>query len=67
MPLQFMLTAEAVARLHNGARQGIDNPLLTSPVGQIVGRMNAIRPAADIVADMVAECQATLAKMGALS
>ena len=67
MPLQFMLTAEAVARLHHSARAGIDNPLLTSPVGQIVGRMNEIRPAADIVAEMVAECQATLARLGGLS
>ena len=66
MPLQFMLTAEAVARLHLGAREGIDNPLLTSPVGQIVGRMNAIRPAADVVADMVSECEATLARLHGL-
>ena len=66
MPLQFMLTAEAVARLHHSAHQGVDNPLLTSPVGQIVGRMNEIRPAAEIVAEMVAECEATLARLGKL-
>jgi NAD(P)H-dependent flavin oxidoreductase YrpB (nitropropane dioxygenase family) len=66
MPLQFMLTAEAVARLHHGARQGIDSPLLTSPVGQIVGRMNAIRPASEIVAELVAECEATLSRLGKL-
>ncbi|MFT5684998.1 MAG: NAD(P)H-dependent flavin oxidoreductase YrpB (nitropropane dioxygenase family) [Myxococcota bacterium] len=66
MPLQFMLTAEAVARLHHSARQGIDSPLLTSPVGQIVGRMNAIRPAAEVVAEMVAECEETLSRLGKL-
>ena len=48
-------------------RLGMTIPLLTSPVGQIVGRMNAVRPAADIVADLVAECRQTLAKLGALS
>lgn len=59
MPLQFMLTAEAVARIHRHAEDtGEAIPLLTSPVGQTVGRMNAIRPAADVIAQMVGELEA---------
>jgi len=61
MPLQFMLTAEAVARIHHHADQGNDNPLLTSPVGQIVGRMNAIRPAREVADELISGCAATLA------
>ena len=56
MPLQFMLTAEAVARIHRHAEATGDGiPLLTAPVGQTVGRMNTIRPAAEVIADLVRE------------
>jgi NAD(P)H-dependent flavin oxidoreductase YrpB (nitropropane dioxygenase family) len=49
MPLQFMLTAEAQARI---GRSG--NPALAgSPVGQIVGRMNSVRSTRDVVFDLV--------------
>jgi len=33
-------------------------------VGQIVGRMNAVRPAAEIVEDIASELQRTLAALG---
>jgi NAD(P)H-dependent flavin oxidoreductase YrpB (nitropropane dioxygenase family) len=49
MPLQFMLTAEAYQRI---ARSD-DPELAGSPVGQIVGRMNRVRPARDVVFDLV--------------
>lgn len=66
MPLQFMLTAEAVTRIHQAA----DNPnsraseLLGSAVGQIVGRMNVERPAGEIVRDMVAEAERVVRRLG---
>lgn len=49
MPLQNVLVAEAHQRM--SASQ--DPATVAMPVGQIVGRMNAIRPAADIVAELV--------------
>jgi NAD(P)H-dependent flavin oxidoreductase YrpB (nitropropane dioxygenase family) len=52
MPLQFLLTAEAVARIHRHARNGGGDTLVTSPVGQIVGSMNDVRPVAEVLRDM---------------
>lgn len=49
MPLQNVLVAEAHARM----RQSHDSTAVAMPVGQIVGRMNEIRPAAEIVAELV--------------
>jgi NAD(P)H-dependent flavin oxidoreductase YrpB (nitropropane dioxygenase family) len=66
MPLQFMLTAEAVARLYHAAERGLDNPLLTSPVGQIVGAMNEVRTTAEVMADLVAGCDAAIRRLNAL-
>ncbi len=51
MPMQGMLVAAAEARI----RHHQSEPLLGVPVGQIVGRMNEIRPVADIVASLVSE------------
>jgi NAD(P)H-dependent flavin oxidoreductase YrpB (nitropropane dioxygenase family) len=59
MPLQFMLTAEAVYRIYRS-----ENPdLMGMPVGQIVGRMNEVRPVATVIADMVRECEETIASL----
>ena len=41
MPLQFMITGEAVARGHRYADKAKD--VLFNPVGQIVGQMNAVQ------------------------
>jgi NAD(P)H-dependent flavin oxidoreductase YrpB (nitropropane dioxygenase family) len=51
MPLQYMATAEAQRRI---ARSGI-RELVGIPVGQIVGAMDAVRPARDVIFDMVSE------------
>jgi NAD(P)H-dependent flavin oxidoreductase YrpB (nitropropane dioxygenase family) len=53
MPLQFMVTAEAVSRGHHYAAKA--QPVGFNPVGQIVGRMNEIRPARRVIEDMVQE------------
>ncbi|MGE0387832.1 MAG: NAD(P)H-dependent flavin oxidoreductase [Gammaproteobacteria bacterium] len=60
MPTQHLLTADAEERIHRHGRAD----LTTIPVGQNVGRMQAVRPAADIVAGMMAECRAVLGELG---
>jgi NAD(P)H-dependent flavin oxidoreductase YrpB (nitropropane dioxygenase family) len=49
MPLQNVLVAEA----HQRMSQSHDPTAVAMPVGQIVGRMNEIRPAAQIMAELV--------------
>lgn len=51
MPLQFMVTAEAVNRGHHYASKA--QPVGFNPVGQVVGRMNEIRPTRRVIEDMV--------------
>lgn len=57
MPLQFMVTAEATHRIHRYAHveDARAKELVGSPVGQIVGKMNAVRPVRDVIYDMVQE------------
>lgn len=50
MPLQNVLVSEAHQRMSRSS----DPTAVAMPVGQIVGRMNEIRPAADIIAELVA-------------
>ncbi len=50
MPLQNILVSEA----HQRMSQSHDPSVVAMPVGQIVGRMNEIRPAAEIIAELVA-------------
>src|SRR5438094_2768388 len=66
MPLQFMLTVEAVSRIHryahvesSGAKE-----LVGTPIGQIVGRMKDVRPVREVIYDMVEECVDALGRMG---
>lgn len=68
MPLQFMLTAEAVARVYRHAAEAedVDHPLLTSPVGQVVGRMNEVEPAGQIMARLDRELRESLARLRSL-
>ncbi|GAB3218536.1 nitronate monooxygenase family protein [Mycolicibacterium hippocampi] len=50
MPLQNILVSEAHQRMSDST----DPTAVAMPVGQIVGRMNEIRPVADIIAELVA-------------
>jgi NAD(P)H-dependent flavin oxidoreductase YrpB (nitropropane dioxygenase family) len=62
IPLMWMVQAEAVERIyhhHNEALAG-------SPVGQIVGRMNEVKPTAQVMREITDECRAVLARMGGL-
>src|SRR5439155_16485882 len=53
MPLQNLLVSEAHRRLmHSG-----EPDLVPMPVGQIVGRMNEVRPVAEVIASLVRETE----------
>jgi NAD(P)H-dependent flavin oxidoreductase YrpB (nitropropane dioxygenase family) len=53
MPLQFMVTANAVSRTSRYANKAQD--VAFNPVGQVVGQMDEIRPVRDVVFRMVEE------------
>ena len=62
MPLQNVLVGEAHQRL---MRAG-DPTVVPMPVGQIVGRMNEVRPVAAVMAELVAGLDETLKRLGRL-
>jgi NAD(P)H-dependent flavin oxidoreductase YrpB (nitropropane dioxygenase family) len=53
MPLQFMVTAEAVSRTHRYADKARN--VAFNPVGQIVGEVKAVEPVRDVIMRMVEE------------
>jgi NAD(P)H-dependent flavin oxidoreductase YrpB (nitropropane dioxygenase family) len=53
MPLQFMVTADAVSRTHRYAAKA--QSVAFNPVGQIVGQMNEVRPVREVVYKLVEE------------
>jgi NAD(P)H-dependent flavin oxidoreductase YrpB (nitropropane dioxygenase family) len=59
MPLQFMATQEARARIARSSRRD----LFGMPVGQIVGSMKQVRTARQVVLDMVQEYVDTVERM----
>ncbi|MFD9697694.1 NAD(P)H-dependent flavin oxidoreductase [Lentzea sp. NPDC059081] len=63
MPLQNLLVSEAHLRI---ARS--DDPSVVSmPVGQVVGRMNEVRPVADVMADLLREYDETVERLTKLA
>jgi NAD(P)H-dependent flavin oxidoreductase YrpB (nitropropane dioxygenase family) len=62
MPLQNLLVSEAHRRLMESG----DPSVVPMPVGQIVGRMNDVRPVADVMATLVAEAGETLKRLAEL-
>src|SRR6202043_1634167 len=68
MPLQFMLTADATARIHRfaGKPGSRANELLGTAIGQIVGRMKAVRSSREVIYDMVEEFVETVERVGDL-
>jgi NAD(P)H-dependent flavin oxidoreductase YrpB (nitropropane dioxygenase family) len=63
MPLQNLLVSEAHLR---NARS--DDPSVVSmPVGQVVGRMNEVRPVADVMADLLREYGETVERLTKLA
>jgi NAD(P)H-dependent flavin oxidoreductase YrpB (nitropropane dioxygenase family) len=65
MPLQYMLTAEAQHRIRRSAERE-SRDLVGMPVGQIVGRMRSIRPAREVIYDMVSEFIETTERLDGL-
>ncbi|GLE55578.1 putative 2-nitropropane dioxygenase [Mycobacteroides chelonae] len=59
MPLQNILVSGA----HERMNRAHDPETVCFPAGQIVGRMNEIRPTAEIVADLVAGFESTVDKL----
>jgi NAD(P)H-dependent flavin oxidoreductase YrpB (nitropropane dioxygenase family) len=68
MPLQFLATAEARQRVRRAAQAGSPTAaeLEITPVGQIVGRMNQLRPARRVVSEMVDEYLDSVERMAQL-
>src|ERR1700733_6587077 len=62
MPLQNLLVADAHQRLMQSARPDV----VPMPVGQIVGRMNEVRPVADVMAELVAGYEQAIARLNDL-
>jgi NAD(P)H-dependent flavin oxidoreductase YrpB (nitropropane dioxygenase family) len=62
MPLQNILVSEAHERIQRSA----DPEVVAMPVGQIVGRLNEVRPVSEVMADLLAELDRTLDRLHAL-
>jgi len=65
MPLQFMVTSDAVARGHRYADKA--KAVMFNPVGQIVGRLNAVRPVKDVMYELVQEYVESVERLQRLS
>ena len=59
MPLQNLLVAGAHQRLMRAGNPDV----IPMPVGQIVGRMNQVRPVADVIAALVTELDEVVARL----
>src|SRR5260221_12858788 len=59
MPLQNLLVSEAHQRLMDSGNPAV----VPMPVGQIVGRMNTIRPVAEVMAALLAEADDALSRL----
>jgi NAD(P)H-dependent flavin oxidoreductase YrpB (nitropropane dioxygenase family) len=59
MPLQNLLVSDAHQRLMRSGQPDV----VPMPAGQIIGRMNEVRPVADVVADLVTETNQALDRL----
>ncbi|MQA07108.1 MAG: nitronate monooxygenase [Pseudonocardiaceae bacterium] len=62
MPLQNLLVSEAHQRIQAAG----DPDVVSMPVGQIVGRLNDVRPVADVMAELLAGFDEALDRLGKL-
>jgi NAD(P)H-dependent flavin oxidoreductase YrpB (nitropropane dioxygenase family) len=63
MPMQFMLISDALRRINRAG----GGDLTTFPVGQIVGTMNHVKPAARVIYEMVEEYIEAMERLGSLT
>ncbi len=68
MPLQFMLNSDAQSRIGHYARSEHSRAreLVGIPVGQIVGRMNEVRPTREVIYELVNEFVDTVRRLEGL-
>ncbi len=59
MPLQNLLVSEA----HQRIARSDDPSVVSMPVGQIVGRMNEVRPVAEVMAALLREFDETVERL----
>lgn len=64
MPMQFMVTSNAVQRGHKYPDQAKD--VQFNPVGQVVGRMHKARPTRDVIFELVSECGESMERLSTL-
>jgi NAD(P)H-dependent flavin oxidoreductase YrpB (nitropropane dioxygenase family) len=62
MPLQNLLVSEAHQRLMRSGQPDV----VPMPVGQIVGRMNTVRPVAEVMSALLSEAEEALTRLGGL-
>ncbi len=62
MPLQNLLVSDAHSRMNSAGNPDV----ISMPVGQIVGSMNTVRPVSEVMADLIAEYEATVERLKAL-
>jgi NAD(P)H-dependent flavin oxidoreductase YrpB (nitropropane dioxygenase family) len=62
MPLQNLLVSEAHQRLMRSGRPDV----VPMPVGQIVGRMNEVRPVAEVIKALLQEVDEALTRLEGL-
>ena len=62
MPLQNLLVSDAHQRLMRSGQPDV----LPMPVGQIVGRMNEVRPVAEVISALMREADETISRLGGL-
>jgi NAD(P)H-dependent flavin oxidoreductase YrpB (nitropropane dioxygenase family) len=62
MPLQNLLVSDAHQRLMRSGQPDV----VPMPAGQIIGRMNEVRPVADVMADLITETDEALDRLGGL-
>ena len=67
MPLQFMLTSDAISRIHYHAETTGETELLSFPVGQIVGRMNEVQPVRNVINKLLSEAKRTQERLDSLA
>jgi hypothetical protein len=69
MPLQMLAIWEAQARIGRAAHleRSRARELVGTPVGQIVGQMNHVRPAREVVYELVNECLDAMQKLGGMA
>lgn len=59
MPLQNLLVSDA----HNRMNMGTDPDAVAMPAGQIIGRTNVVKPVAQVMAELIAEYDETVARL----